>query len=42
VGVGDGGCTAVDLTVLALGDCPTPTGDGAVVLNLGGSLLGQK
>ncbi|HUR19391.1 MAG TPA: hypothetical protein VMZ90_01200 [Vicinamibacterales bacterium] len=42
VGVGDGGCTAVDLTVIALGDCPAPTGDGAVVVNLGGSLLGQK
>lgn len=41
LGAGDGGCTTVDLTVIALGDCPPAAGDGPVVLNLGGSLLGD-
>lgn len=41
LGVGDGGCTGLALTVLAVGDCPTASGDGPVVVNLGGSLLGQ-
>ena len=40
LGLGDGSCTTVNLTVIALGDCPTPTGDGPVILHLGGSLLG--
>ncbi|MEY2426969.1 MAG: hypothetical protein QOI61_2541, partial [Actinomycetota bacterium] len=41
LGVGDGGCTGIDLTVLAIGDCAAAPGDGAVVLNLGGLLLGD-
>ncbi len=41
VGLGDGSCTSVNLTVIALGSCPTPQSDGAVVLQLGGSLLGN-
>jgi hypothetical protein len=41
LGAGDGGCTTVDLTVIALGDCPRAVGDGPVVLNLSGSLLGD-
>lgn len=41
VGAGDGSCTSVELTVLALGDCPIESADGPVVLNLGGSLLGD-
>jgi hypothetical protein len=41
LGAGDGSCTTVDLTLLALGDCPAPAGDGAVILQLGGSLLGN-
>ena len=41
LGLGDGSCTTVDLTLLALGDCPAPDGDGAVILQLGGSLLGN-
>jgi hypothetical protein len=40
LGVGDGGCTAIDLTLIALGNCPAATGDGPVILHLGGSLLG--
>ena len=39
-GVGPGSCTSVVLTAIALGDCPVESGDGPVVLNLGGSLLG--
>jgi hypothetical protein len=41
LGLGDGGCTSIKLTVLALGDCPVVGGDGAVILNLGGSLVGD-
>ncbi|MEY2418754.1 MAG: hypothetical protein QOG90_1434 [Actinomycetota bacterium] len=41
VGVGDGGCTGLDLTLLAVGGCPAPTGDGPVIVKLGGSLLGD-
>lgn len=41
LGAGENSCTTVDLTLLALGDCPAPEGDGAVVLQLGGSLLGD-
>ena len=41
LGVGEGSCTSVNLTVLALGDCPVTSGDGPVILNLGGSLLGN-
>lgn len=41
LGLGDGACTTVDLTLLALGNCPAPAGDGAVILQLGGSLLGN-
>ncbi len=41
IGLGDNSCTTLDLTLLALGDCPAPAGDGAVVLRLGGSLLGS-
>lgn len=41
VGLGEGSCTTVDLTLIALGDCPAPAGDGAVILQLGGSLLGD-
>ncbi len=40
VGAGDNSCTTVDLTVLALGECPTPTGEGPVIVRLVGSLLG--
>lgn len=42
LGLGDGGCTAVNLTVLSLGNCPAAEGDGPIILNLGGTLLGQK
>jgi hypothetical protein len=41
LGLGENSCTTVDLTLLALGDCPAPEGDGAVILQLGGSLLGN-
>ena len=41
LGLGDGSCNTVDLTVIALGDCSPPTGDGPVILHLGGSLLGN-
>jgi hypothetical protein len=41
LGLGDGSCTSLELTVIALGDCPAATGEGPVVLNLGGSLLGD-
>jgi len=41
LGAGDNSCTTIDLTLLALGNCPMPTGDGPVILHLGGSLLGQ-
>lgn len=41
LGVGDGGCTGIALTLLAVGDCSAASGDGAVVLELGGSLLGD-
>jgi hypothetical protein len=41
VGVGDGGCTGVNLTVIAIGNCPAAQGEGPVILHLGGSLLGQ-
>ncbi len=41
LGLGDGSCTTVDLTLLALGDCPAPDGEGAVIVQLGGSLLGN-
>jgi hypothetical protein len=41
LGLGDGACNTVDLTVIALGDCSAPTGDGPVILHLGGSLLGN-
>ena len=39
IGAGDNSCTTIDLTLLALGDCPTPTGEGPVILHIGGSLL---
>lgn len=41
VGLGEGSCTGIDLTVLAIGECPTASGDAPVVLELGGSLLGD-
>lgn len=41
VGLGDGGCTGLDLTVLAVGGCPTASGDDPVILNLRGALLGN-
>lgn len=41
LGLGDNSCTTVDLTLLALGNCPAPEGDGAVILQLGGALLGD-
>ncbi len=41
LGVGEGGCTGIALTVLAVGDCAAAPGDGAIVLNLGGTLLGD-
>ena len=42
LGVGDGGCTGLSaLSVLAVGDCPAPSGDGPVILHLGGSALGN-
>ncbi|MDP1792838.1 MAG: hypothetical protein Q8K63_01770 [Acidimicrobiales bacterium] len=41
LGLGDNSCTTLDLTLLALGDCPAPQGEGAVILQLGGSLLGN-
>ena len=42
LGLGDDGCTGVALlNLLALGDCAAPAGDGAVVLPLGGSLVGE-
>lgn len=41
IGLGDNSCTTLDLTLLALGDCPAPDGEGAVILQLGGSLLGN-
>jgi hypothetical protein len=41
LGLGDGSCTSIKLTVLSLGNCPAATGDGALQLNLGGSLLGD-
>ena len=41
LGVGDGGCTGLALTVLAVGNCPPASGGGAVIVHLGGSLLGQ-
>lgn len=41
LGVGDGGCTSLGLTVLSVGDCPQVSGDGPVVLQVGGSLLGD-
>ena len=42
LGVGDGGCTGLSaLTVLAVGDCPAATGDGPVILHLGGTALGD-
>lgn len=41
LGLGDGGCTSLELTVLSVGDCPQVDGDGPVVLDLGGALLGD-
>lgn len=41
LGVGDGGCTGLGLSALSLGGCPTATGDGPVIVKLGGSLLGN-
>ncbi|MEY2470693.1 MAG: hypothetical protein QOK28_22 [Actinomycetota bacterium] len=41
LGVGDGGCTGLDLTLLAVGGCPAATGDGPVIVKLGGSLVGD-
>jgi hypothetical protein len=41
LGLGDGSCTGLDLTLIAVGDCPPATGDGGLRLNLGGSLLGD-
>jgi hypothetical protein len=41
LGVGDGGCTGLSaLSILALGNCPQATGNGPVILNLGGTALG--
>lgn len=42
LGLGENSCTTIDLTLLALGGCPAPSGDGPVILNLGGTLFGQK
>lgn len=42
LGLGQNSCTTIDLTLLALGGCPAPTGDGPIILNLGGTLFGQK
>ncbi len=41
LGAGDNSCTTVDLTLLAPGDCPAPSGEGPVVVHVGGSLLGE-
>lgn len=41
LGLGDGSCTGLNLTVLAVGDCPATSGDGPINIKLGGSLLGQ-
>jgi hypothetical protein len=40
LGLGGGSCDAVNLTVIAVGDCQAPTGTGPVILHVGGSLLG--
>lgn len=40
VGSGPGSCTSVELTLLAVGDCPPPSGSGPVNTSVGGSLLG--
>jgi hypothetical protein len=42
LGLGDGGCTGLDLTVLAVGECPAASGEGPLLVNLGGSLLGGE
>lgn len=41
LGLGDGSCTGLGLTVLNVGDCPAASGDGPVIVKLGGSLLGN-
>jgi hypothetical protein len=41
VGAGDNSCTTIDLTLIALGNCPVPSGDGPVILHVGGSLVGH-
>ncbi len=41
LGLGDGSCTGLDLSLIALGDCPVASGDGAVILQLRGALLGD-
>jgi hypothetical protein len=41
LGLGDGSCTGLGLSALSLGDCPVATGDGPVIVKLGGSLLGD-
>ena len=41
LGLGDGSCTGLGLTVLSVGDCPVQSGDGPVIIKLGGSLLGN-
>jgi hypothetical protein len=41
LGLGDGSCTGLALSALAIGDCPVATGDGPVNVQLGGSLLGN-
>lgn len=40
LGLGEGSCTSVALTAIALGDCPIESGEGPVILNLGGAALG--
>jgi hypothetical protein len=41
LGVGAGGCTGLNLTVIAVGGCPAVTGDGPLLVKLGGTLLGD-
>jgi hypothetical protein len=41
LGLGDGSCTGLTLTVLDVGGCPAATGTAPVIVKLGGSLLGD-
>jgi hypothetical protein len=41
VGLGDGSCTGLNLTLLDVGGCPVATGAAPVIVKIGGSLLGD-